>query len=168
MTTKNLFQKTINCEQTNLFQVKIVKLLFLFIPRPSNRWFNAFFTSSLWQIFEEYSFQHFNSQHDGFFGWYIYRRLPNCFHSNPISHSKETYVNNIYPAYTKKADPHLLRMILLNKFHIFQINKINFAQYLKMHKHPDTFIEKRKALNDYNMLDTYVITDIMKIFVQLP
>ena len=41
----------------------------------------------------------------------------------------------------KKADPHLKRMILLNMFHIFQINQINFAQYLKLHKHPDTFIQ---------------------------
>ena len=39
----------------------------------------------------------------------------------------------------KKADPNLTRMILLNMFQIFQINKINFEQYLKLHKHPDTF-----------------------------
>ena len=45
----------------------------------------------------------------------------------------------------KKVDPHLTRMILLNMFHIFQINKTNFAQDLKLHKHPDTFIEKRDA-----------------------
>ena len=31
-------------------------------------------------------------------------------------------------------------MILLNMFQIFQINKINFEQYLKLHKHPDTFM----------------------------
>ena len=41
----------------------------------------------------------------------------------------------------KKADPHLTRMILLNMFQTFQINKKNFEQYLKLHKHPDTFIQ---------------------------
>ena len=45
----------------------------------------------------------------------------------------------------KKADPHLTRMILLNMFQIFQINKINFEYYLKLHKHPDTFIQKCNA-----------------------
>ena len=45
----------------------------------------------------------------------------------------------------KKADPHLTRMILLNMFQIFQINKINFEHYLKLHKHPDTFIQKCNA-----------------------
>ena len=42
----------------------------------------------------------------------------------------------------KKADTHLTRMIFLNMFHMFQIKKINFAQYLKLHKHLDTFIQK--------------------------
>ena len=46
----------------------------------------------------------------------------------------------------KKADPQLTRMILLNKFHIFQVNKINFEQYLKLHKHPDTFIQLCDAM----------------------
>ena len=41
----------------------------------------------------------------------------------------------------KKADPNVTRMILLNMFQIFQINKINFMQYLKLHKHPDTFTQ---------------------------
>ena len=45
----------------------------------------------------------------------------------------------------KKADPHLTRMILLNMFQIFQINEINFEQYLKLHKHSDTFIQKCDA-----------------------
>ena len=36
-------------------------------------------------------------------------------------------------------------MILLNMFQIFQINKINFEQYLKLHKHPDTFIQNCDA-----------------------
>ena len=31
-------------------------------------------------------------------------------------------------------------------FQIFQINKINFAQYLKLHKHPDTFIQNCDAM----------------------
>ena len=30
-------------------------------------------------------------------------------------------------------------------FQIFQINKINFEQYLKLHQHPDTFIQKSDA-----------------------
>ena len=38
----------------------------------------------------------------------------------------------------KKADPNLTRMILLNMFQIFQINKIHFMQYLHIHNHPDT------------------------------
>ena len=38
----------------------------------------------------------------------------------------------------KKADPYLTLMIRSNMFQIFQINKINFLQYLKLHKHPDT------------------------------
>ena len=40
----------------------------------------------------------------------------------------------------KRADPHLTRLILLNLFQIFQITKINFDRYLKLHKHPDTYI----------------------------
>ena len=36
-------------------------------------------------------------------------------------------------------------MILLNMFQTFQINKRNFEQYLKLHKHPDTFIQKCDA-----------------------
>ena len=39
----------------------------------------------------------------------------------------------------KKADPHLTRMTRLYMFQIFQITKINFEHYLKIHKHPDTF-----------------------------
>ena len=39
----------------------------------------------------------------------------------------------------QKADPHLIRMILLNMFQIFQITRINFDQYLQIHKHPDTY-----------------------------
>ena len=39
----------------------------------------------------------------------------------------------------KKTDPHLTRLIFLNMFQIFQITKINFEQYLKLHKHSDTF-----------------------------
>ena len=45
----------------------------------------------------------------------------------------------------KKADPHLTRMILLNMFHIFQITRINFDQYLQIHKHPDTYSTQRDA-----------------------
>ena len=45
----------------------------------------------------------------------------------------------------KKADPHLTRMILLNMFQIFQITRINFDQYLHIHKHPDTFSTQQDA-----------------------
>ena len=45
-------------------------------------------------------------------------------------------------------------MILLNMFQIFQINKINFAQYLKLHKHPATFIQTCDAMTqtDYTTI----------------
>ena len=39
----------------------------------------------------------------------------------------------------KKSDPHLSRLILLNMFQRFQITRINFEQYLKLHKQSDTF-----------------------------
>ena len=45
----------------------------------------------------------------------------------------------------KKADAHLTRMILLNMFQIFQITRINFDQYLQIHKHPDTYSTQRDA-----------------------
>ena len=45
----------------------------------------------------------------------------------------------------KKADPHLTRMILLNMFQIFQLTRINFDQYLQIHKHPDTYSTQRYA-----------------------
>ena len=44
-----------------------------------------------------------------------------------------------------KADPQLTKMILFNIFQIFQMNKINFQQYLILHNHPDTFIHKCDA-----------------------
>ena len=45
-------------------------------------------------------------------------------------------------------------MILLNMFQIFQINKINFEQYFKLHKHPDKFIQNCNAttLLDYTTI----------------
>ena len=45
----------------------------------------------------------------------------------------------------KKANPHLTRMILLNMFQIFQTTRINFDQYLQIHKHPDTYSTQRDA-----------------------
>ena len=45
----------------------------------------------------------------------------------------------------KKAGPHLTRIILLNMFQIFQITRINFDQYLHIHKHPDTYSTQRDA-----------------------
>ena len=54
----------------------------------------------------------------------------------------------------KKAHPHLTRLILFNLVQILQINKVNFAQYLKLHKHPDTFIQKCDAMTqtDYTTI----------------
>ena len=56
-------------------------------------------------------------------------------------------ISTLYTQLTQetKADPILTRMILFNVFQIFQINKINFEQYLKMHNHPDTFTQKIDA-----------------------
>ena len=45
----------------------------------------------------------------------------------------------------QKADPHLTRLILLHMFQIFQITRINFDQYLQIHKHPDTYSTQRDA-----------------------
>ena len=44
-----------------------------------------------------------------------------------------------------KADPILTGMIFFNMFPIFQFNRINFEQYLKLHNHPDKFIQKSDA-----------------------
>ena len=51
------------------------------------------------------------------------------------------HLTTLYTQFTneKRADPHLTRLILLNVFQIFQLTKINFDQYLKLHKHPDTY-----------------------------
>ena len=45
-------------------------------------------------------------------------------------------------------------MILLNMFQIIQINKINFEQYLKLHKHPDIFSQNCDATTqtDYTII----------------
>ena len=45
----------------------------------------------------------------------------------------------------KKADPQLTKMILFKMFQIFQINKMNFQQYLILHNHLYTFIHKCDA-----------------------
>ena len=54
------------------------------------------------------------------------------------------HLSTLYTQLTqeKKADPILTRMILFTMFQIFQINKTNFEQYLKLHQRPDTFIQK--------------------------
>ena len=109
---------------------------------PPTHWFNS---SSKQPIFEEYSLQFLHCNHDDFSG-YIFSSISNCFHSTSISHPEGTYINIIHPADTrKKADPILTRMICFNEFQTFQINKINFEQYLKLHNHPDTFTQKSDA-----------------------
>ena len=57
------------------------------------------------------------------------------------------HISTLYTQLTqeKKADPILTQMILFNMFQIFQINKINFEQYPKLHNHPDKFIQKSNA-----------------------
>ena len=57
------------------------------------------------------------------------------------------HISTLYTQHTqeKKADPILTQIILLNLFQIFQLNKINFEQYLKLHNHPDKFIQKSDA-----------------------
>ena len=45
----------------------------------------------------------------------------------------------------EKADPNLTRVILLNIFQIFQITRINFHQYLQIHKHPDAYSTQQDA-----------------------
>ena len=57
------------------------------------------------------------------------------------------HITTLYTQITqeKKSDPNLTRMILLNMFQTFQINKINFEQYLRLHKHPDKFIQNCDA-----------------------
>ena len=54
------------------------------------------------------------------------------------------HISTLYTQLTqeRKADPILTRMILFNMFQIVQINKINFEQNLKLHNHPDKFIQK--------------------------
>ena len=57
------------------------------------------------------------------------------------------HISTLYTQLTqeKKTDPILTRTILFNMFQIFQINKINFEQYLKLHNHPDNFLQKSDA-----------------------
>ena len=57
------------------------------------------------------------------------------------------HISTLYTQITqeKKADPQLTKMILFNMFQIFQINKMNFQQYLILHNHLDTFIQKCDA-----------------------
>ena len=66
------------------------------------------------------------------------------------------HISTLYTQLTqeKKAYLILTRMILFNMFQIFQINKINFEQYLKMHNHPNNFIQKCDATSqtDYTTI----------------
>ena len=119
--------------------MNISKLFSSPLPLPSNRSLNAFPHR---KISKKYPFQLF--YHNDFFKYFC--RIPDCFNSPSISHSEKTYISVIYTDYTrKKADPQLTKMILFNMFQIFQINKINFQQYLILHNHPDTFIHKCDA-----------------------
>ena len=52
----------------------------------------------------------------------------------------------------KKADPQLTEMILFNIFQKFQINKVNFQQYLILHIHPDTFFHKCDATTQTDLV----------------
>ena len=58
------------------------------------------------------------------------------------------HISTLYTQLTqeKKAHPILTtRMILFNIIQIFQLNKINFEQYLELHNQPDTFTQKSDA-----------------------
>ena len=57
------------------------------------------------------------------------------------------HMSSLYSQLTKEkyADPNLTRMILMNMFQIFQIQKINFQQYLHIHNHPDVQSQKVDA-----------------------
>ena len=54
------------------------------------------------------------------------------------------HLSTLYTQVTQeeKVEPISTRMILSNMFQTFQINKINFMQYLHLHNHPDTFFHK--------------------------
>ena len=58
--------------------------------------------------------------------------------TRPRSLMLKKHMSTLYSQITheKKTEPNLTRMILLNMFQRFQINKINFEQFLKLHKHP--------------------------------
>ena len=58
------------------------------------------------------------------------------------------HLSTLYTQVTQEdnIDPILTRMIVLNMFQIFQINKINFMQNLHIHNHPDTFPYKCDAM----------------------
>ena len=75
------------------------------------------------------------------------------------------HMSTLYTQITqeKKADPHSTRMILLNMFQKFQINRKNFEQYLKLHKHPDTFIQNCDATTQ-----TDFTTIRPKLFLKFP
>ena len=65
------------------------------------------------------------------------------------------HMSTLYTQITqeKSVDPNLTRKILLNMFQIFQINKTNFEKYLKLNKHPDTFIQNCDATQtDYTTI----------------
>ena len=66
------------------------------------------------------------------------------------------HMSTLYTQITqeKKADPQLTRMILFNMLQVFQINKRNFEQYLKLHNHPDIFIHNCDATTqrDYSTI----------------
>ena len=65
----------------------------------------------------------------------------------------------------KKADTILTRMILFNRFQTFQINKINFEKYLKLHNHSDNFIQKCDATTqtDYTTIRPKTLLKIYPI-----
>ena len=78
----------------------------------------------------------------------------------------------LYTQFTqeKKADPHLTRMILLNMFQILQINIIKFAQNLKLHKHPDTFIQTCDGMTqmDYTTIRQKLFSKNLSIIMRTP
>ena len=130
-------KKEFKCKQTNLFQVNIFKLLlrpFLFFPIAASTPFHIAKFSTNFHFTSSFEMTSTSMQLP-----IASTRLRSLILKKPIS--------TLYTQMTQenKADPQLTKMILFNIFQLFQLNKINFQQYLILHNHPDTFFHKCDA-----------------------
>ena len=82
------------------------------------------------------------------------------------------HLSTVYTQMTQenKADPKLTKTILFNIFQSFQINKINFQQYLILHNYPDTFIHKCDATTqtDYTTIRPKAFSKNLSIGTRTP